>query len=353
MVIDKKFIQSVVDDIEGASSGRDAKVDYWLDSGNYSLNKVISGSYTKGLPFGRVIECFGDPSTGKSLLIYHWISLVQKMGGIAILDDSEDTYSEEFGEMLGIDNDALILISSLTVEEHFEKVFTGWESAISKDDEDDNDDKKKKKRKLKPGLIDLIWEKDTNCPILVALDSLALLSTRHEQAVAFGSADMSKAKIIRAALRLSSPYMKRGHIMHVISNHVTQKIGVMFGPKTTTPGGTGIPFSASVRLELNYMGKIKDGEKVIGVKSLAKAAKNKITAPFKQTELEIFFDRGVDPYSGLMEDMIAEGIITDSKEEGRKKGYLQYGSEVFKKSDFADFIKNKIAIPSEKTEKKA
>ena len=329
MGIDTKFIKSVISDVEGATSGHESKVDAWLDSGNYALNRVISGDYLKGLPFGRVVEVFGDPSTGKSLLIYHWIALVQKMGGIAILDDSEDTYSESFGNMLGIDNDNLILLSSLTVEEHFEKCFLGWKDS---------------KGKEKPGLVDLIWEKDTKCPILVCLDSLALLSTRHEQEVRLEKVDMSKAKLVRAALRNSSKWMKeRGNILHVISNHVTTKIGVVFGNPKTTPGGSGIPFSASVRLDLAYSGKIKDDnnpDKIIGVHSRVTAAKNKVSAPFKNCELDIIFDKGVDSHSGLLDSFLAEGLAKESD----KRGYVTIGKDSVRKSEFADYVKTHSEI---------
>jgi len=323
MSIDLKYIKHIIEQTEGVASGEEARVEQWLDSSNYALNKVVSGDYKKGLPFGRVLEVFGDPSTGKSLLIYHWIANVQKLGGVAILDDTEDAYTEEFGSMLGIDNGSLILLSSLTVEEHFEKVFLGYKDS---------------KGKERPGLVDLIWEKDTNCPILVALDSLALLSTRHEQEVRLEKPDMSKAKIIRAALRNSSSWMKRGNLMHVISNHVTSRIGVMFGNPKTTPGGSGVPFSASVRLELSYTGKIKDEnnpDNIIGVRSVAKGSKNKVSAPFQKCELEIYFGKGVDQFSGLMDSMMSFGVL----KEGEKKGYVEVFGEQVRKSDFVEYIK--------------
>ena len=335
MSVDTKYIQSVIAQVEGVASGKEAKVDHWLDSGNYALNKVISGDYKKGLPFGRVVEVFGDPSTGKSLLIYHWIAAVQKMGGVAILDDTEDAYTEEFGRLLGVDSNALILLSSLTVEEHFEKVFLGW--------------KKVGKEKLQPGLVDLIWEKDTDCPIMIALDSLALLSTRHEQAVMLEKPDMTKAKQIRAALRNSAKYMKKGNILHVVSNHITNKIGVLYGNPKTTPGGTGMPFSASVRLELNFTGKIKDinnSEHTIGVMSTAKGAKNRVAVPFQEANLDIYFDRGVDPFSGLIDNMIVNGIAKDKNPEGMKpedpsyikRGYVAIDGVMVKKSDINEYF---------------
>lgn len=319
--MDKGLIQSIVDGVDGAELGTSAEVKMWLPTGNYALNKVISGSYKRGVPFGRVIDIFGDPSTGKSLLIYHMIAHIQKMGGVAILDDTEDAYTKSFGECIGIDNDSLIRLSSLTVEEHFGKCFLGWKQPSSGKD--------------KLPLVQLILDEDPNCPILVALDSLALLSTDHERDSPMETPDMSKAKMIRKGLRKSSDIMSKGNIIHVISNHVTAKIGVMFGKKTTTPGGSGVPFQASVRLELSSAGKVKDDDKnVTSVKSGVHVSKNKIGMPFKNTEIEIFFDRGMDPYSGLLESLELEGIV----KPGEKRGEMLYGDKSFRKSEFLEFI---------------
>ena len=90
----------------------------------------------------------------------------------------------------------------------------------------------------------------------------------------------------------------------------------MFGPTKTTPGGSGIPFQASVRIDLSLGKKILDKEietKKIGVQSRVKIAKNKISAPFKETMLDIYFDKGVDPYSGVKEMMVDDGILVPQK----------------------------------------
>ena len=300
----KDYLAKVVKDFEGVSTGVNTKMDLWVDTGSLALNKAISGSYQKGLPFGRVVDVFGDPSTGKSLLIYHILANVQKMGGVAILDDSEDAYIKEFGEAIGINNDELILLSSLTVEEHFEKVFLGWKNS---------------KGKKKQSLVDLIVENEPECPIVVALDSVALLSTRHEQEVKFEKPDMIKAKQIRAGMRMVTSHLQSHNILHLISNHLIAKIGILFGKPKTTPGGSGIPFQASVRIELSLGKKIKDKdneEKKIGIKANVYIAKNKISAPFKETTIDIYFDRGVDCYSGIQDLMVSDGVLV--AEEGNK-----------------------------------
>ena len=297
----KDYLAKVVKDFEGISTADNTRLDTWVDTGNLSLNKAISGSFQKGLPFGRVVDVFGDPSTGKSLLIYHILANVQKMGGIAILDDTEDAYISEFGESIGINNDELIILNSLTVEEHFNKIFLGWKNAAGK---------------KKKSLVDLIVDEEPECPIVVALDSVALLSTEHEQEVKFDKADMSKAKKIRGGMRMVSKHMQDHNILHLISNHVIAKIGVMFGPKKTTPGGSGIPFQASVRIELSMGKKLIDKKietKKVGIQSRVKIAKNKLSAPFKECILDIFFETGMDKYSGVQDMMVDAGILVPQK----------------------------------------
>jgi len=293
----KDYLAKVIKDFEGVVTADTQNINNWVDTGSYALNKAISGSYHKGLPFGRVVDISGDPSTGKSLIIYHILANCQKMGGVAILDDTEDAYVKEFGESIGINNDELILLNSLTVEEHFEKVFLGWKNSSGK---------------KKESLVDLIVDNEPECPIVVALDSVALLSTRHEQDVKFDKPDMVKAKQIRAGMRMVSKHLQDHEVLHMISNHVIAKIGVMYGPKKTTPGGSGIPFQASVRMDLSLGKKIIDKKienKIIGVQSRVKITKNKISAPFKETILDIFFDNGVDPYSGVVDMLVQDGVL--------------------------------------------
>jgi recombination protein RecA len=339
----KDYIADVVKSVESAELGNESTVKHWADTGNYALNEAISGSFDRGFPFQRVVELFGDPSTGKSLIIYHLLADVQKRGGVAILDDTEDSYTPEFGKQIGIDNNELIKLSSLTVEEHFEKIFFGWKDS---------------KGKQRPSIVQMILENEPGCLIVVALDSLALLSTRHEQEVKFEKPDMIKAKQIRAGLRMCSDVVKSNNILHLISNHTIAKIGVMYGPKKTTPGGSGVPFQASVRIDLSLRAKIKEGDtdKVIGVNSEACVVKNKVGAPFRKALLEIEFAKGLIQESGLYESLLAKGLISEGDDV--KKGFFKYGENQFRKrkEDFLEFLlahPEIIASPSIEEPKKA
>jgi recombination protein RecA len=316
----KKLIQSIVKDVEGAETTDKRVVPMWLDTGNFALNYAISGDYTKGLPFGRVVDVSGDPSAGKSLLIYHLIANVQKLGGIGILDDAEDAYIREFGALIGIDNEELIRLNSLTVDEHYNKVFRGYKDS---------------KGKAQDSILKRILDQEPDMPIVVALDSLALLSTKHEMDVGFDARDMSKASDVRKGIRFASDVMTDTNILYVISNHVIAKIGVLYGKKTTTPGGTGVPFQASVRLECRLHGKIKDeSDNKIGVKSTIEVTKNKVSSPFRQADIEIMFEKGMDRYSGLLDTLIARKIVS----EGPKRGYCTWGGKEFRTNELEKFI---------------
>ena len=118
---------------------------------------------------------------------------------------------------------------------------------------------------------------------------------------------------------------------------MTNKIGVVFGNPRTTPGGTGMPFSASVRLELTYSGKIKDvknTDHIIGVMSTAKGSKNRIAVPFQEAPLDIYFNKGVDPFSGLLDIMLVNGTA----QEIEKRGYVEVEGVQVKKSEFTQYF---------------
>lgn len=285
----KAVLAQVGKSVENISLGVIGKPEFYLDTGNWGLNWCISGSTRGGYPGGRVVELFGDPSTGKSLLVYHAIASAMKQGGYAVLDDTEGAYIDVYGAALGVDNKKLILLNSVTVEEHFSVVM-----------------------KLIAELREKLGPK---VPIVAALDSLAQLTTEHEKTVEFEKPSMTKAKMIRLGLRLLRPTLvKDPYLVYLITNHVIANIGDMYNP-TTTPGGSGVPFQSSVRLELGLRAKIREGERVLGVNSKCVVVKNKINPPFRECDLQVRFDKGVVRTSGLFEVAKLAGVVvpTDSK----------------------------------------
>ena len=291
----------------GAITGVETPIREYVSTGNIALDWAVSGSFLgKGLPVGRVVEFFGNPSTGKSLLIMHILANTQKKGGIAVLDDTEQAYDRCFAERIGVDVSELYMLDSVIVEEHFKKV-----------------DK----------VVKSIRSLDKKVLVTVALDSLALLSTRHEREVGFDKVDMFKAKLIRQGMRSLGAEFSKQNVLYVVANHVIANIGVLYGPKTTTPGGSGIPFQSSVRVELNLGSVIvREKDKKVGVHVKAEVVKNKIAPPFKKVELDVYFDKGVDKLSGLFDVLVSEGVFIEGG------GWYIYKEKRYRRKELEDGI---------------
>jgi recombination protein RecA len=307
------FLSAVVAEFsndEDMIVGKEQTPQEWIDTGSYALNKIISGDYLKGYPRGKIVEIFGDTSAGKSYLVSLAIANFQKKYGnkaAIILDDTENAFMEAFAASIGVDIPRIIRRYSETVEQHFRSMFP--------------DTRKKKpvdEKKYTP-LIPFILGKDPEVKVLLALDSIAMLSTDHEKAAGFDKEDMSKPKKIRAGIRMNFPYVSKNEILYLITNHEIADIAhsTAYYQAKTTPGGKAVPFMATVRLELAVKEKFnKNGTKaekdddIAGVVTQAFTKKNRIAPPFKKARIRIDFEgKGVDKMSGVADLLIQDGIL--------------------------------------------
>lgn len=287
--MDRKKLAKELKEEVGAVTGVEQPVREFVSTGCNALDYAVSGKLMGGgLPVGRVVEFFGDPSTGKSVLIMNALAATQKLGGIVIYDDPEQSYDEFFARKLGVNPEEFFMLDSETVEEHFQKV----QKVVKK-----------------------IREEDEEVLITIALDSLAMLSTKHEKETGFEKVDMFKAKLIRQGMRSLGGWFNKQRVLYIVANHVIANIGVMYGPKSTTPGGGGVPFQASVRVELNRGGvlaNVANKDDKVGVHVRAEVVKNKIAPPFKKCEFDILFASGVNQWSGMFDVLVSKGVFVEA-----------------------------------------
>ena len=209
-----------------------------------------------------------------------------------IIDDTEGCYMEPYAAKLGVDIKRVIPLDSDTVEEHFRRVLellTQTRAVVGPD-----------------------------VPILIALDSLALLRTEHEADTDIDKRDLTKASIVRKGMRQLRVAMRRdGHTCYVVANHVIANIGDRYRPRTT-PGGKAVPFQSSVRIELLLSNKVVEEKtkRVLGVETIAKVVKNKIIEPFRQCRLRVMYRTGLVRDFNLYDTAKLAGVVRPTKSEG-------------------------------------
>ena len=304
---------------------KDMKVAYFLDgsdttptdikefisTGSTMLDLAIANKPNGGIAVGRITEINGLESSGKSLIGAHILAETQKKGGVAVYIDTENSVSEEFLKVLGIDTTQLLYLQLQTVEQIFQAI----EEIVLKVRE---------------------AEKDRLVTILV--DSLAAASTQVEIDADFEKDGWatSKAIIISKAMRKITQMIGRQRIALVFTNQLRAKLGVMFGDPWTTSGGKALPFHASTRIRLKNKGRITDTKKnVLGMTILAQVVKNRLGPPLRHAEFPLYFESGIDDVGSWLEVMKKHKLV---KSAGAWYTYTDVAGEEYKFQS-KDFLK--------------
>ena len=233
-----------------------------------------------GLPRGRVIEVYGPESSGKTTLTLSVIAEAQKLGGTAAFIDAEHALDPGYAEKLGVNIDDLLVSQPDTGEQALEIADMLVRSAA----------------------VDV-----------VVIDSVAALTPKAEIEGEMGDHHVGlQARLMSQALRKLTANIKRSNTMVIFINQIRMKIGVMFGNPETTTGGNALKFYASVRLDIRRIGAIKKGDEVLGNQTRVKVVKNKVAAPFKQTEFDILYNEGISKHGELIDLGVEVGAVEKS-----------------------------------------
>jgi len=257
-----------------------------IPTGSISLDLALG---VGGVPRGRVIEIFGPEATGKTSLALHILAEAQKKGGVGAFVDAEHALDPDYAKKIGVNVDNLLISQPDSGEQALQIVET----------------------LIRSRAIDVI-----------VIDSVAALTPKAEIEGEIGDQHIGRqARLMSQALRMLAGVVSKTKTSVIFLNQTRMKIGILFGNPETTPGGMALKFYSSVRIKLNRIAQIKQKDQIIGSRIKAKIVKNKVAAPFKIAEFDIYHAEGISKAADLVNTGLAHDVI-------KKAGsWYQYGAK--------------------------
>ena len=296
-----KFRKNLTKSITGMSAGFNDPTD-WISTGNYALNYLISGDFHKGVPMGKVTVFAGESGAGKSYICAgNIVKAAQDQGIFVVLIDSENALDEAWLQALNVDTtpEKLLKLNMSMIDDVAKTISDFMKDYKAEYAESESEDRPK---------------------VLFVVDSLGMLLTPTD-VDQFNKGDMKgdmgrKPKALTALVRNTVNMFGQYNVGLLATNH-TYASQDMFDPDDKISGGQGFIYASSIVIAMRKL-KLKvdaDGNKtsqVFGIRAACKVMKSRYAKPFESVQVEIPYETGMSPYSGLTDFFEAKGLLKKS-----------------------------------------
>jgi len=253
-----------------------------IPTGSVSLDDALG---IGGIPIGRITEIYGAESSGKTTLALTILAQAQKKELKCAFIDAEHSLDTGYAQNLGVQLSSLLLSQPNSGEQALD---------------------------ITENLV------KTNEIGLIIIDSVAALTPEAEIEGTMGQMHIGlQARLMSQALRKLTAIASNNKTTIIFINQTREAIGIKWGSPVVTPGGKALKFYTSVRIEIKISAKLLKGTDVIGRRTIVKVVKNKVAAPFKTTEFDIIFNKGICHEKDLLNFAHKKKVI-------QKKGNTYY-----------------------------
>jgi len=251
-----------------------------IPTGALSLDYALG---VGGLPRGRIVECYGPESSGKTSLALSVAAQAIKAGGMAGIVDAEHAINPDHIKSMGVDPDYFAITQPSSGEEGL--------------------------RSLESMINEKIFD-------VLIVDSVAGLVPESELRGEIGDSFVgTQARLMSQTLRKLTGPIAESQAVVIFINQLREKIGVLYGNPETTPGGKALKFYASVRLDVRSIASLtpkdRDGKTNIGVGTRVTVVKNKVAPPQKKAEYNLIWGKGIDAASSVFDVARDLGVLLE------------------------------------------